>query len=202
LLRAFNESLLWKANTEPRKGVGAGLRDDADDRTGRSTELCGELIRNQPDLLHEVGVVDGQETVVRIRIVRVLPIDNPAVRPQAHAIHGEARPVLAGKLRLPAGKLADAGRGQCDREHVAAAAHGQLGNPSLVEPHTYFGVRRVQKRRIGAHLDRLRHLRRTDDDVDDGGLIEHEMDPRPQICREAIQLGLQFVAADGTARNR
>ena len=102
-----------------------------------------------------------------------------------------------GEVVLAAGKLAHAGRRPREREDVPAADDRQLGDARRVEPDADLGVRGVDDRRIGAHLDDFGDGRGPELDVDDGGLVQCQGEAGADVPREPGQLHAHLVVADG-----
>jgi hypothetical protein len=168
--------------------------DHVHDGSGGAPEFRRELIRDQPELLNGIGVIELLLPAGDTRIVAVLAVDHEVVRAQSHAVRREVRP--GRELGLAAAKLTHPRRGQRDGKDVAAVHHRQLRDAGRVESHADLGVGRVEQRRVGPDLDVLRHPGRLNLHVHDGVLVEREREPRPDVLRESGELRRQLVLAD------
>ena len=197
LLREFRLLSLWNQNADPLKLLVPLLV------TTLTTEPAARP--NSAANWFVISRTSWTMSVLLIGCCRPVTLGSLLSWPSIMKLFERSRMPFDGEVRAPeakralaAAKLADAGRRQRQGEDVAdvAPCTGSSATRVRIEADADFGGRRVEQRRVGAHFDRSRSIRRLELDVDDGVLVQRDRDPGADVPREAGQLDRQLVVAD------
>src|SRR5262245_27202014 len=187
------------------KAVAAALRDRIHNRTGGASVLGRELVCDQPDLFHDIGIVHELRPPGDAGVVRILPVNSEIVAAHPHTV--TRKRCAVGERTISGVNLAYSRCRESHCKHVTEtaacselSADRQFHQAFFIELDADFDRGCVENGHIVGDDNRVLNARGSNFHVNDRLLIQNQGDRSTDVLGKTLELYCQFVLSDRKGR--